>query len=469
VHTSAASDPPDLNRSDPDAPGWRRPPASAADVRRDAALAGVVFASAVMVSVLYRGMGVYAHPANGPVTVAGLAAIALPLAVRRRYPSAVALVVAVAFGVSQALRVPEQVVGNIALFAALYAVGAWEADRRRAAIVRTAVVGGMGLWLMVALYRASVQPVEDLGLDDDLAHGPFSPYVSFALLQIVTNVLFFAGAWWFGDHAYAAAGDRAREALRTEQLRAERARAQAQAVTIERMRLARELHDVVAHHVSLMGVAASAARTQVRTDPQAAAASLEQVESGAREALEELHGLLTTLRDDSSAAGGPTAGAGRGTVSGAGVAVAAAVGLDGLGALVAESEAAGVPTRLVEIGTAAALAPTVQVSLYRIVQEALTNVRKHAGPGARAEVRLRWLADAVEVEVSDDGRGPGRPAAGDAARAGGLGLVGMRERVAAHGGELEVGPRRGGGFLVRARVPRQLAAVRPVDLAGAGR
>jgi signal transduction histidine kinase len=156
-------------------------------------------------------------------------------------------------------------------------------------------------------------------------------------------------------------------------------------------------------------------------------------------------------------------------VSGAGVAVAAAVGLDGLGALVAESEAAGVPTRLVEIGTAAALAPTVQVSLYRIVQEALTNVRKHAGPGARAEVRLRWLADAVEVEVSDDGRGPGRPAAGDAARAGGLGLVGMRERVAAHGGELEVGPRRGGGFLVRARVPRQLAAVRPVDLAGAGR
>lgn len=452
---------------DPDAPGWRRPPATSADVRTDAALAAVVFASAVMVSVLYRGMGVYAHPANGPVTVAGLAAIALPLAARRRHPSLVALVVAVAFAVSQAVHVPEQVVGNIALFAALYAVGAWEPDRRRATVVRTLVTGGMGAWLMVALYRASVQPAEDLGLDHDLASGPFSPYVSFALLQIVTNVLFFAGAWWFGDHAYAAAGDRAREALRTEELRAERARAQAQAVTIERIRIARELHDVVAHHVSLMGVAASAARTLVRTDPQGAAASLEQVEAGAREALEELHGLLTTLREEPAAAdrtGAPTAPASDGA-------------LEGLAALVAESQVAGVPTRLVVVGEAGPLAPTVQLSLYRIVQEALTNVRKHAGPGARAEVRLRWLADAVEVEVSDDGRGTGRAVGegagasrtGDAATSGGLGLVGMRERVATHGGELEVGPRRGGGFLVRASVPRVPGARSAADLVEAER
>ncbi|HMO10416.1 MAG TPA: histidine kinase, partial [Actinotalea sp.] len=343
------------------------------------------------------------------------------------------------FALGLLLEVPEQIVGSIALFGAIYAVGAWEPDRRRAALSRALVVGGMGVLLVVALYRASVRPAEELGLGTEVAEGPFSPYVSYALLQIIVNTLFFAGAWWFGDHAWAAARGRAREALRAEQLPAERAVVAAQAVTIERIRLARELHDVVAHHVSTMGVAAAAARTQLDRDPAKAGQALRSVEAGAREALAELHGLLRTLRDE----GGPAQATERDPAVG--------LGLDRLDDLVAESVAAGVPTGLVRVGEPVAVPATIGLNLYRIAQEALTNVRKHAGPGARAQVRLRWLADEIELEVSDDGGGAA--VARSVGRPGGLGLVGMAERAETDGGTLEAGPRRGGGFVVRARIP----------------
>ncbi|WP_239078578.1 sensor histidine kinase [Cellulomonas marina] len=463
--------------ADPDAPGWSRPRPSGGELRADAALAGVLLVAAVLTMVLYRSAGFYPEPASGAVSVAALVGVTLPLAVRRRWPSAVAAVVAAAFLVGGLLHVPEQVISNIALFMALYTVGAWEPSRARASWTRGLVVLGMFVWLVVALYSASADAA-----DEDAppgASGPFSPFVALSLVQLVTNALFFAGAWWFGDHAWRSARERARTALRTRLLQAERVRAEAQAVTIERLRLARELHDAVAHHVSLMGVGAAAARTLLPVDPPRAAEALEGVEGAAREALTELHGLVRTLRQDEgapdatphAAGGGPSDGSSDGASDGSSSAdgsfgrreALGSLGVDRLPALVAETTAGGVEATLAVVGQPRPLPPTVSLNLYRIAQEALTNVRKHAGPGAHADVRLRWLDDAVELEVSDDGRGPrrGREAAWSSPGwgAGGLGLVGMRERVAADGGELHVGPRRGGGFLVRASVPRRRVEV----------
>ncbi|GAA4626089.1 sensor histidine kinase [Cellulomonas oligotrophica] len=424
---------------DPDVAGWERPGPTADGLRWDALGAGCLFVGAVLSMVLLRTSGFYEEPAAGWLSVLLLAATTLPLALRRRYPSAVALVVAVVFGVAQALLVPETLVSNIALFMAVYTVGAWETSRSRAAWVRGVVVLGMFVWLLVTIYQASTDP----DVDDELSRaGAFSPFAAYMLLQLLTNVLYFGGAWWFGEHAWVSSRERARTAWRTRLLQVERVRAEAQAVALERLRLARELHDAVAHHVSLMGVQAAAARMLLTSDAGRAADALGHVEDAAREAVHELHGILGMLRDggDGTALDGD-ADATRALGS---------LGLDRIDDLVRTARDAGLDVHHEVVGDPARLAPLASLNLYRIAQEALTNARKHAGAGARVDVRVRWLAGAVELEVSDDG-GSGRrqglvPSTG-------MGLVGMRERVAADGGTFEAGPLRRGGFVVRARLP----------------
>jgi len=200
-------------------------------------------------------------------------------------------------------------------------------------------------------------------------------------------------------------------------------------VALDRVRIARELHDVVAHHVSAMGVQAGAARAVLDRDPASARAALQSVEQSAREALDELRQLLETLRtpdadtpDDST------------------------LGPASLPELVTHANDNGLPTTYAVVGDPIAVPELVRVNLYRVAQEALTNARRHGGPGATADVRLRYTPDAVELEIANTGRDPlgGRP---------GLGLVGMRERASASGGTLEAGPRPRGGFLVRMHVP----------------
>lgn len=180
----------------------------------------------------------------------------------------------------------------------------------------------------------------------------------------------------------------------------------------------------------------------VARDPEGATASLSAIEDDARSAIEELHHILVALRAD-DAAPNPLSDS------------ASTHGVSQLEELVAASTGSGVPTVFHTFGTPRAIPATVGLSLYRIAQESLTNVRKHAGRGARAEVCLRYLADAVELEVSDNG-GSGPRSTAPASY--GLGQTGMRERAAAVGGRIEVGPR-GTGYLVHARVP--LTPVRP--------
>ncbi|RKE18780.1 sensor histidine kinase [Streptomyces sp. TLI_171] len=221
------------------------------------------------------------------------------------------------------------------------------------------------------------------------------------------------------------------------------------AVAEERRRIARELHDIVAHHITTMQLMAGGARANL-ADPEVVRDALVTLESSGRLALREMRQLLDVLRAGDEPDTAPPA---------------PQPGADDLGLLVADSVRAGLPTDLDVAGSPRPLPPTLGLTVYRIVQEALTNARKHGGPAARASVALTYRQDALTVEVTDDGAGA-RPRAA-AAPSGGHGLIGMRERVAVHGGALSTGPRPGGGFTVLAELPLTATGSEPAQPAAA--
>jgi len=203
----------------------------------------------------------------------------------------------------------------------------------------------------------------------------------------------------------------------------------------ERARIARELHDVVAHHISMVAVQAESARLAVPGMPAAGAERLAAIGDTARAALTEMRRLLGVLREDDEAERRPQPG----------------LTMEELIGLADEArEASGAAVRLVLSGRPVPLDPGVELAAYRIVQEALTNARRHA-PGAAVDVELHYSGDGLRLLVRDNGGAP--PAAPD----GGFGLAGMRERAAAAEGELRAGPAAGGGFLVEARLPGEAA------------
>jgi len=408
---------------------WVRPEPDRREYFRDVALAAVLLAATALSVLLSQSSGLYKNPAPIWVSVLYVLACTAPLALRRRWPEAVAIVVAITFALAQILSVPEALFANISLFIALYSVGAWGRHRVRATVVRVVIVIGMFVWLFFALVAHSAAPGSLANLPPNSA---ISPIVAIGLLQIVTNLLYFGGAFYFGDRAWAAARERSALVNSTAELAAEREINAQRAVSIERVRIARELHDIVAHHVSVMGVQAGAARRVVTSDPAGAAASLRSIESSARTAVAELHRMLTTLRDD----GGPAADG------------PSTRGIDQISTLAADTRDAGFTVHSRTVGRTRPVPPTVGATLYRIAQEAITNTLKHAGPGAEIDLRLRYLDDSVELEVGDSGTGPGSGTPGA-----GLGQVGMRERVDAVGGTIQIGRRARGGYLVRARIP----------------
>ncbi|MFS0865839.1 sensor histidine kinase [Microbacterium sp. 179-B 1A2 NHS] len=392
--------------------------------RHDAWLAAGMLVAGILSTALGSASGIYGgeHPDLWWGFVYA-AVLTLPLAVRRRYPSTVLVIVSGAYFVGVSLLIPEVYVGNVAIFIAMYTVGAWVADRRRAAIARMLVIVGMLVWLLVSMFQSAAS---DEGLSQE---GPFSPFAAFAMLQFLINIAFFGGAYLFGERAYASAMQYDALMERTAELERERELTAAQAVALDRVRIARELHDVVAHHVSAMGVQAGAARTVLDRNPDAARTALTGIETAARSALTELRQLLETLRTPDADAPG-----------------ASTLRLSALPELVEHARANGLPTTLSVVGDPVEASELVQVNLYRIAQEALTNARRHGGRGATADLRVRYGDGEIELEVTNTGRAPISGRAG-------LGLVGMRERAVASGGTLEARPRDRGGFLVRAVVP----------------
>jgi signal transduction histidine kinase len=251
---------------------------------------------------------------------------------------------------------------------------------------------------------------------------------------VVSNGLVIGAAWLLGHfvgvrRAYTARLERTAELERT---RAEQAR---RAVAEERLRLARELHDVVAHSISVIAVQSGVGAHVAKTQPEEAAKALAAIEATSRAALIELRRLLGVLRQEGEPQGD----------------LAPVPGLADLDGLLAEVAKAGLGVRLRVEGTPSPLPAGVDLSAYRIVQEALTNVVKHAGP-ARAQVTIRYRDQEVMVEVTDDGRGVTAPTSNGRARVG-HGLIGMRERIQVFGGDLEAGPHPVGGFRVAARLP----------------
>ncbi|MBL3699298.1 sensor histidine kinase [Leucobacter luti] len=418
---------------------WARPAPSRTQLRTDALIAGTLAVGATTTSLLYARTGIIAEPAPLWVWVLGLALCTLPLALRRLAPIPVAVVVAIGFFVCGQFAVPELLMVNICLFLALYTVGAWERNRVAAVWALIGISAALLAWLVIALIISSSDDEEFLGMPRS---GLFSAYATYAVIQIITNLLYFGGAFWFGYRAWRAARTQAMLEAQGQELELERQTSAAQAVALERLGIARELHDVVAHHVSVMGIQAAAARRSLHPDPDRAVTALGVVEGSAHTAVEELRRLVHTLRTPEVEDGSTT------------------VGIAQLAHLVAESQSAGTGTVLIVAGARRPVPLLVDVALYRVVQEALTNVRKHAGRGAEATVRLRFDHDAVEVEISDDGivqrlASGGAGGFGGAGGSGGsgLGLRGMRERVGAVGGEVWAGRRERGGFMVRARVP----------------
>jgi signal transduction histidine kinase len=316
-------------------------------------------------------------------------AMTLPLAFRRTWPLATVLVVFGAAALQEVLTTPpDGIAGLAAALVASYSVAAYS-ERR------PAIAGLMGALVLTL----------PAGFGDAV----------FAWVLI-------GGAWGAGRIVR-------RQNLLLEALAREQAARERAAVADERARLARELHDVVAHSVSTMVVQAEAGGSLMGRDPEGAREAFDSITGSGRQALTELRRMLGLLRDaDGDATLGPQPG------------------LAQLDALVEEMRGVGLPVELTVQGEPRPLSAGVDLSAYRIVQEALTNTLKHARP-ARARVTIRYHVNDVELEVLDDGRGSGNGSHR------GHGITGMEERVRLYGGTLETGRSSDGGFSVRARLP----------------
>jgi signal transduction histidine kinase len=288
--------------------------------------------------------------------------------------------------------------------------------------------GTVAIAMMFALYSVGRHVTDDrwsyLPLGGALVFVTASSLVEALTVAELGFGLCFTFVVWYLGRRLRIRGERAALLEREQAAQARRA------VAEERTRIARELHDVVAHRVSLMTVQAGAAKTIAADDPEGASRAMHAVEKAGRQALDELRHLLGVLRPDAD-----------------GEALGPQPGLAELPRLVDQFRAAGLEVSLAMDGARPDLPARVDLSAYRIVQEALTNALKHAGPGARAEVRLHTDGRGVDIEVLDDGRG------GTILTGSGHGIVGMRERALLLGGRLDASPRPDGGFHVVAHLP----------------
>jgi signal transduction histidine kinase len=391
----------------PTVPQARRRVRAAVSGRLDVAIAlGLLVVTSIDMAT--RTLQPGQHPADlwGYLLVAGMS---LPFVLHRRAPLTT---VAVVLGllVVYAL-VPYSAYPGLVAFVLLFAVAA-HSDRRRSVIALVATLAA----LTVAV---AVQPA---GIVDR------STWVSTELATVV--------AWLAGDNLRQRRARTAALHERADALERERDDRARRAVVEERLRIARELHDVVAHSMSVIAVQSGVGRHVIATQPDEAERALAAIETVSRGALVEMRHLLGVLREEGV---DPDARA-------------PAPGLVDLDRLVAQVGDAGVRVRLQVEGEPVALPQGVDLSAYRIVQEALTNVIKHGGP--TADVTVSYRGDSVLLEVTDEGDAArGGPAWGQPPAAVGHGLIGMRERVAVYGGELTADARPGGGFRIAVRLP----------------
>lgn len=352
---------------------------------------------------------------EGPGAVAVALAMTVPLAWRRTRPLVAGGIVAAAAYVHLAILPSMIAVAPFAVPAAVYALAAYAPRWAANTALIVAVVGGAAAG---ARY--------------------FDQYEGRTLFVTVTSAVFVAvfvaGVWAFGRMRGLRLREMASLTERNRLLELERLKEAELAATQERTRIAREMHDIVAHSLTAIIAQADGGRYAATADPQAAADALATISDTGRRALTDMRSLLSVLREDSPREFTTTPG------------------LGDLGTLVDHMRASGIDVAISVTGTPRVVSEGLGLSVYRIVQESLTNVLKHAGPRAHADVTLDWQPERLVVEIVDDGRGA---AALVESRPGGQGLTGIDERARLHGGTAESGPRArdGGGYRVRAALP----------------
>jgi len=371
------------------------------------------------VTVAALSLGALAGPSerhHGPVTGVAVAltlAATLPLAARRRDTVVVCIVVAVVEALYLVIGPISSAGGGLGLAVALYTLAS-RTDRRVSLRITGLSAGVNALVSLVGIM---------LGRQDSIIE-------LFGLTALVV------GSWSLGDNVRTRRAYLAQLEERARRLEDEREEGARRAAQEERAHIARELHDVVAHHVSAIAVQAGVAVAIADRQPESAREALRSIQETSRQALAEMRALLTVLHSDAKG----------------GTERAPQPSLAQVERLVNQSRAAGLSVTLRVDGAVRPLPDALDLSAYRIVQEALTNSLKHAGP-AHVHVLVPFAEEALELEISDDGQGLPRSPHGAAA---GRGLIGMRERVALFGGDLVAGPALGQGFAVRARLPLRM-------------
>jgi signal transduction histidine kinase len=382
----------------------------------DTAIAAVATVAAVWAAVARNQSASPWLPATPTLVVLGIALTTVPLAFRRRYP-------ATSFGIIMIAVIATSGYTTTVSFAAVifaaYSAVAYSKYRRMALLTVT-----VAAIIVTAAFANTTPPVP-------------ARFTAFLVLLPTAAVAIVMRTW------RQRAGDSAERLLRAE---AEHEAETRRAVEAERGRIASELHDVVTHNVSVMVVQAGAARRVLGSSPdqarevQTAIEALLAVEASGRTAMGELRHLLGLLAPSGEAPDGDDA------------ALVPQPDVGQVRSLVERVRAAGLPVELTITG-ARALPPGVDLAAYRVVQEALTNVMKHANQ-ARTVVRIEYLPHELLIDVADDGVAAG---AGRLQPGGGRGLIGLRERIAIYGGDLDAGPRPGGGWRVQARIPLEAA------------
>lgn len=376
----------------------------------DPVRADILLAAVLLVAFAVQAL-VASHLEAGFVYAVMALVIAVAMLLRRRWMIQALLLVCVAFTATR-LLLPDRAAGQggaagvLGILLLFYGCGAFLEGRR----------AWFGLGISLALGTAL-----SLGKSSSVLAAVFTD-VAFVLLPFLVG----------RSRRLALAREHgARE--QAEHLDADRDLHVRTAALGERMRLAREIHDVIAHSVSVMVIQAAGARTVMDRDPSRAESSLRSVERAGREALAEMRRLLGVLADGQDLR-----------------ALAPQPGLEDLPALVSSTRAAGLDASIRVDGEPVSVSPGLSLCVYRVVQEALMNTLKHAGP-TRADVQLTWCEDALELRVRDEGRvaSLGEPVVGSS----GHGIAGMRERAALHGGSVQAGSTPDGGFVVRATIP----------------
>jgi signal transduction histidine kinase len=365
---------------------------------RSTFVAGAFVAAAI--AAVNTGFAVR-RPSTGPIAVAAVLVQALVLVLPRARLAGVTLAVVAATTI---LYAPDFATGYVPHVVAFFAAGAH--GSRRLQRIAIGLLAAFAVWAAVRYLGFSLPPAD-------------ARWWIVVIAVLATCVL--AGARNQEMQRSARAAVALEERERAEEI--------SRTVAEERARIARELHDVLAHTVSVIALQADAAASVLDDDPERARTAITTVSTLARQSLDEIRRLLGVLRaGDDARTLGPQPG------------------LDGLRELAEQTSASGVQVSLVVEGDGGPLPPGLELCAYRIVQESLTNVLKHAGE-ARASVRVERHPDALVLEITDGGRG------GAAEPTPGHGLIGMRERVALFGGDLQAGPVSAGGWRVRARLP----------------